>query len=433
MGSARRIAACAVAILAGCSASDAGASKAPLTTQASSWAMYQRTPDRNAVLPGYAIAKPWSYEAGAKINSGLALSGNTLLFTTFAKQVVALDVRSGKELWHADVSNIAMSTPIVAGNTVYVGTGKNGILNRSGNLKLRFQFAGKDVWGVPAGDDVAAFDVRTGAPRWKFHTVGEDMPSALYDRGRLIFANGDWHAYALRADTGQQLWSTDIGGAATMASAVLAGQNVVVAVCADGINKTSSVALDPVTGRIKWQSPYGHCDGAPAYADGKVYVAAVSPGDKKYVGKTVVAALNATTGKPVWVYRQTAPGLWTILASDESAIAGTYSGGIYYQPAPLDDQILAFDGTTGKVRWRFHTAGPVKMSPIISDGRLYAGDTVGVLYTLDARTGAIVEIRPFKKPFGTSPPVLAGNMLLIANGTSVMALPLSGEPPGEAE
>lgn len=437
MGIAHRMAACAAAaVLSGCAASGAGNANAPLHVQAASWAMYQRSPDRNAVLSGYAIPKPWSYDAKAKLNGGLALAGNTLLFTTFSKQLVALDVRSGRELWHANVPNIAMSTPIVAGTTVYVGTGKNGILDRSRNLALRFQYAGKDVWGVPSGDEIDAFDVRTGAPRWKYHTVGEDMPSALYDRGRLIFANGDWHAYALRADTGEKLWSTDVGGAATMASAVLAGNNIVVAVCTDGINKTASLALDPQSGAIRWRSPYGHCDAAPAYGDGKVFVAAVTPAGKKYVGKTVVAALDASTGKPAWVYRHAGAGLWSIVASDESAIAGTYAGRTYYQAAPLDDEMLAFDGASGKLRWRFRTAGPVKMSAVVKDGRLYVGDTVGVLYTLDARTGELIELRPFKKPFSTSPPVIAGNTILIANGTSVMALPLSGEPPaqnGESE
>lgn len=57
--------------------------------------------------------------------------GDTLLFTIFSHKVIALDERNGRELWHARVKNIAMSTPIVAGNTVCIGTGKSGALNRS--------------------------------------------------------------------------------------------------------------------------------------------------------------------------------------------------------------------------------------------------------------------------------------------------------------
>ncbi|HLI97235.1 MAG TPA: PQQ-binding-like beta-propeller repeat protein [Candidatus Baltobacteraceae bacterium] len=387
--------------------------------------MYQHSPDRNAVFGQYAIPKDWSYDAKANVNSGMALVGNTLLFTTFSHQLVALDVRSGRELWQAPVTNIAMSTPIVAGNTVFIGTGANGMLHR--NLMQKIQFRGKDVWGVPDGDEVAAFDLRTGAPRWTYHTVGEDMPSAVYDGGRIIFANGDWHAYALRADNGAQIWSTDVGGASTMASAVTAGKAVIVATCAS-VTDTESIALDPSSGKILWRSQFGNCDAAPAYANGKVFVSDVLPGDSSLQKITSVAALNANTGKPVWTYRAAAQGLWSIVGSDEQAIAGTYADGTYYQPAEMDDQLLAFDADTGKVRWRFHTSGPAKMSPVVMNGRLYIGDTAGMFYTLNARNGDLLEIREFKKPFSTSPPVVAGNKILVVNGTTVNAIPLTGRP-----
>jgi outer membrane protein assembly factor BamB len=410
------------AVLSGCAASSVSAD-APLRPQAVSWATYQHSPDRNAVFTGYSIPKDWSYDAEANVNSGLALAGNTLLFTTFSRKLIALDVRNGRELWESKVGNIAMSTPIVAGNTVYIGTGRNGLLER--NLMQRIQFRGKNVWGVPAGDEIAAFDLGTGKLRWRYQTVGEDMPSAVYDRGRLIFANGDWHAYALRADTGAQLWSTDVGGTSTMANAVMAGNTVIIGVCG---KDTETVALDPVTGKILWRSTWGHCDASPAFGDGKVFVDDVLPGDMRLQKKMVVAALDPRTGKPDWVYRADRQGLWSIVGSDEVAVAGAYARGTLYQAAPLMDEVIAFDGNTGKIRWRFHTSGPSKMSPVIQNGRVYIGDTAGMLYTLDARTGDLLEIREFKAPFSTSPPIVAGNKLLVVNGTSVNAIPLSGRP-----
>jgi outer membrane protein assembly factor BamB len=318
------------AVLAGCGAS-AGVDHTPLHSKTAWWPMYQHSPDRNAVFKSYSIPRDWSYGAKAKINSGLALVGNTLLFTTFSHKLIALDVRNGHRLWQAQVTNVAMSTPIVAGNTVYVGTGKDASLDR--NLFQKLEYFKKDVWGVPGGDEIAAFDLRTGAPRWTFKTVGEDMPSAVYDDGRLIFANGDWHAYALRADNGKALWSTWLPGRSTMASAVMAGKAAIVEVCptSNNVRDTPTVALDASTGKILWMAPYGHCDGAPAYADGKIFVASALPGDSSLQPRTVVAALNARTGKPVWVYRGTTQGLWTIVGSNEVAIAGTYADGTYYQ------------------------------------------------------------------------------------------------------
>jgi outer membrane protein assembly factor BamB len=415
----------AAAALAACAASSAGVS-APQKPQHVSWAMYQHSPHRNAVFQGYSIPHDWSYEAKAKINSGLALVGNTLLFTSFAHRLVALDVRYGRELWHAELRNIAMSTPIVAGNTVYVGTGNNDRLDRTLIQKIRFYK--KDVFGVPGGDEVAAFDLRTGKRRWTFRTVGQNMPSAVYVNERLIFANGDWHAYALRADNGKPLWSTELDGASMMAHAVQAGNAVVFGICAHSIKKSWAVAVHPATGKVLWKSPYGYCDAAPAYADGKIFVASVIPGDMHLLASTSVAALDAKTGKPLWVYRGSRTGVKAAVGSNEGAIAGTYVNGIYYQSAPFTNELFAFDAKTGKIRWRFQTAGPIKMSPVVANGRLYVGDTVGVLYEFDARSGKVLELHDFKQPFTTSPPIVAGNKLLIANGTTVNAIPLSGNP-----
>lgn len=416
----------AVAVmLSGCTASPA-AHGAPLHAQNVSWAMYQHSPDRNAVFDAYVIPRDWSYEAKASINGGLALTGTTLLFTTFAHKLVAIDVRDGHELWHAQLGNIAMTTPIVAGNSVFVGTGKNGVLKR--NLMQRVRFYREEIWGVPEGDDVAAFDLRTGAPQWKFHTVGEDMPSAVYDRGRLIFANGDWHAYALRADNGKPIWSTDVGGVSTMANALVAGNIVVIAICPVGMRDTEAVALDPSNGKILWRAPWGHCDGSPAYGDGKIFAESVTNGDSTLQKKTDVAALDVKTGKPVWIRRGAVQGLWSIVGSDEVAVAGTYASGTYYQPEPLQDQLVAFDAKNGNIRWTFHTSGPAKMSPVVKKGRVYFGDTVGMFYTLDARNGKLLEIREFKQPFTVSPPIILGNRIVVVNGTSVHAIPLAGRP-----
>lgn len=420
----------------GCSGGVAGRDT-PLKPQQPLWAMYQHSADRNAVFERYSAPRTWSYDAAAKINSGLALVGTTVLFTTFSRKLIALDVRDGDELWHANVPHIAMSTPIVAGNSVYIGTGRNGDIDRTlhthftlRNLLLRLRFGKEEIWGVPDGDEIAAFDLRTGALRWIHRTVGEDMPSAVYDHGRLVYANGDSHAYALRADTGKQIWSTDLGGIATMASAVLVKSTVVVGTCGKGDVVNETIALDTSTGKILWRAPYGHCDSAPAYADRKVFVASVVT-QSELQKRTRVAALDAQTGKPLWVYRGSV-GFMTLAGSNEEAIAGTYASGMYYQAEPFTNDIVSFDASTGKVRWRFHTSAPVKMSPVIMNGRLYVGDTVGLLYTLNARNGALLELRAFKKPFTTSPPIIAGNKLIIANSTSVQAIPLSGVSPKNA-
>lgn len=422
-----------LAALAACAprAREMTLSRMPQAPAPGDWTMYQYAPDHNAVFARTGLRTHWSFDAKARINGGLAVVGNTLILDTFGKEVIALDVRTGSPIWHTRVPNIAMSTPVVVNGIAYVGTGANDMLNRA-NPVLRLQFAGKDVWGVPGGDEIVAMNVRDGSVRWRYHTVGEDMPSPVYDRGRVVFANGDWHAYALDARTGKVVWKSDIRGVSTMASATRAGPYIIVAACADGIRDSSMFALNPDTGRVVWESSNGHCDASPAYAEGKIFTADVEPNKIKYVGHTVVAALDPKSGNAIWRYRERSPGVWTTLGSGEAAIAGTYCRGIYYQPAPLNDQLIAFKAASGNVRWIFHTAGPVKMSPVIKDNRVYVGDTVGVFYEIDASTGALLRVTPFKKPFTTSPPVIVGQTIFLVNGESVYAVELGASQTKEA-
>jgi outer membrane protein assembly factor BamB len=388
--------------------------------------MYQYAPHHNAVFERPGFRRHWSFNAKAKINGGLAVVGNTVIVDTFAREVIALDAHTGKPIWRTGgLRNILMSTPVVADGLVFVGSGANDMLNMAWNPFLHVQYIGKAVWGVPGGDEVAALDLKDGSPRWRFRTVGEDMPSPVYDAGRLFFANGDWHAYALDASSGKQLWRRDIGGVSTMASAMVAEGRVIVAVCANGIRKSYTLALNPANGDILWQSPYGHCDAAPTYGEGKIFVPSVQAGKLKYVGRTVVAALHAKTGKALWTYKAPSDGVWTMLASDESAIAGTYDNGTYYQPAPLNDELIAFEASSGKVRWVFHTSGPVKMSPVIRHAHLYFGDTTGVFYDINATNGSLFRATPFKKPFSTSPPVIVGQTMFLANDESVYAVQMN--------
>jgi outer membrane protein assembly factor BamB len=217
-----------------------------------------------------------------------------------------------------------------------------------------------------------------------------------------------------------------------MASAVKAGNLDVVAVCVAGNPNSATIALDPATGKIVWRSPYGWCDAAPAYGDGKVFVSSLTPGSSRLQGRERVAALDAKTGKPVWVFDGQPDGLWSGVASGEAVVAGTYANGVYYQSVPYQDEIIAFDARTGKIRWRFHTLGPSKMSPVVYNGRLYAGDIAGLFYTLDAR-GRLLELRGFKKPFSVAPPIIAGSKILVVNDMSVIAMPLSGKAPEQTD
>jgi outer membrane protein assembly factor BamB len=147
-------------------------------------------------------------------------------------------------------------------------------------------------------------------------------------------------------------------------------------------------------------------------------------GPLEATGTNDVVALDENTGRPIWKYRS-GVGYYTAVGSNERAIAGAFDSGTLYQSIPATSQMMAFDGRTGRVRWATHTSAAVKMSPVIAGGSVFFGDTGGVFYRLDARTGAVRAAVPFDRPYTTSPPIILGANVFVTNTEYLRALPLN--------
>lgn len=382
-----------------------------------SWPMYQYSPSHNAVFakPGFRVT--WVAELGGSINGGLAVVGNAIYVDSFDHYLYALDANTGSIRWRARANNLLMSTPVVANGAVIVGSGHNGFLESDATAQM---------WGRAEGDDVYAFDARSGALLWSKHTVGEDMASPAIRAGDLVFANGDMHAYSLRLSDGAQLWRDSLPGVDTMASTTIAGESAFISVCHNSPHFRQTVAIDVRTGRALWTNPNGSCDASPAVDRGIVLVdgnnedvkSGYDPG-----GHDIIAALDERTGRTLW-QRVSPSGPYTIVASGEHAIAGAAVSGVLYQSIVNRDEVVALDERTGRVLWRAGTAAPVKMSPVITQTHVIFGDTVGLLYTVDRKTGVVLRTSAFKYAFSTSPPVIVGDTLFVANGRYVFAIPL---------
>ncbi len=388
----------------------------------STWPMYQYSPSHNAVFSSEEPAYRWQFSAGAKINGGLAVVGNTLYVESFAPDIVALDRTSGRVLWRRHLPNTAMTTPIVADGLVVVGTGTNDVLVNS---------ADRLVWGVRGGDEIAALDASNGRLRWTFKTIGEDMPSpaltTVGGRDAIVFANGDDHVRALNIETGRLLWSTLVDGVSTMASAAtLGGIAYVLAGPSARMHRIDHVyAVRVSDGHILWSAPYGNADVSPVLDDGRLFVEdaqVVNSGPNNAIND--VYALDLASGRLIWA-RNSGTGYFTNVGTNEEAIAALVDHGTLFQSLPTVRRFAAYDDEQGRPLWSVPTKAAVKMSAVALDGELYVGDTAGVLYTIDEGDGRIRSQRRFPQPFSCSSPVIVGSTLYVANGQSVFAVPLS--------
>lgn len=391
--------------------------------------MYQGRPDHNAVISRGHFSQHWTYEAKERINSGLSVAGDMVYFDTLGGKVVALDIRTGTVRWQADVDNVTMSTPIVSGGSVFIGTGHNGAL---GAHDSNFVYAAGEhrgsltMWGRPEGDHIVAFDANTGEKQWAYRTAGEDMPSPVAIKGNLVFVNGDFNAYALRMHDGSAAWQHDLRGLATMASANQSGDYAIVSTCSGSEYRGATFALHWSTGSVRWRAAAGDCDSAPTVAANQIFVSGVDGNRVSYGfgAHGTVQSLDVGTGRILWRYVSREAGPYTKIGSNERAIAGCYADGTYLQAFPTIDKFVAFDAKTGRVRWEMRSAGPIKMSAVVRGGRVYVGDTVGLFYTLELATGKILKVDMFDAPFSVSPPVIVGDTLLVVSGTKVYAVPL---------
>jgi len=381
------------------------------------WPMYQRDATHNAVFGGPKLNANWQSPLGDRINAGFALDGDTLYAASFDHKLYALEAATGKIRWSAVTDDVLMSTPVLAKGLIIVGTGQNGFLKPLD--------PSSQVWGRPQGNDVLAYSL-DGKLVWKFHTAGENMPSPAIANDTVVFGNGDAHAYALDLATGKLKWQTALAGAVTMASTAIDGGVAFISSCHNAPYYCETRALDLRDGHTLWTNPNGGSDCAPTVAAGLVFVNSNRNDETRFHtgGVDIVAAIDEHTGETRWTY-EGEPGPYTFPVTNERQIAGTFADGVLYQSIGSASRMIAFEARTGKVLWNLRTWANVKMSPVIAGGRVYFGDTGGILYNVDQQTGEVIHTSSFLQPFSAAPPLIAGDTIFFAAGPVVVAMPVA--------
>jgi outer membrane protein assembly factor BamB len=223
----------------------------------------------------------WRFRAGA-VESSPLLRGKTLYFGSWDRRLYAVDIRRGKLRWSYRADDEVNTSPAYAGGSVFFGTD---------------------------GGRVHAVWVKTGKRRWRNSSYSRfgrreyfyASPTIAY--GRVYIGNTDGTVYAYGASSGRMLWASRAGSYVYTAAAVWKRKVYV------GTYDGKVIAFDAATGDRVWtkEAPAA-IHGAPTVLSGLVYFSTCGncgQRGKRFArrGPSLTFALDARNGRRVWSFR----------------------------------------------------------------------------------------------------------------------------------
>jgi outer membrane protein assembly factor BamB len=324
------------------------------------------------------------------------------------------DVATGQNVvWKTPLDGIAVSSPIVWGDRVFLSTAVSGDPKQG----IRTGLYG-DV--EPVTDDskhtwrLLSLDKRTGkvlwdrvahegVPRTKRHPKSSQAsPTPVTDGKHVVVSFGSEGLYAFDF-SGEQLWKQDLGVLNAgwffdpdyewgVGSSPIIYKNLVIVQC--DIQKNSYIAaFDVDTGKPVWRTER---DEIPSWATPTVIEA-------NGTTELVTQATNFTrgydplTGKELWrLSGNSEVTIPTPIAGPGFAIVTNGYRGVQpiiaIKPGATGDITLTGDQTSSAhIAWSTKRGGPYIPTPVIYQNQLYIVQTNGVLATYDVVTGKQID------------------------------------------
>jgi outer membrane protein assembly factor BamB len=320
----------------------------------------------------------WSDSFGVPIHATPTVSGSHVwVGTAVSSRMIKLDANTGNVLCQVslgpgiDDASPVVATPPGGATTLFVGVQDNGAVQ--GPMMAINDSTCQVEWQKTPYPQFSG--------TWSPDSYGVNANGVPL----VIFGSGDpdCAVYALNALSGDTLWRVQsiVGGLNDFGAGTVIsppGRNNI----ADGMAYVPGkdrilYAIDLTTGQLKWTFDYGAATGANH--DGGRSAPAL-------VGKTLVfgtpvgvAAVDAVTGKQIWLSENAGPPDTEILSSP--LITGP-AGSQVVVYGDLNGKIEVLSLATGAVLYTYQTKGYVISSAADSAGNLIIGSSDGFLYDL---------------------------------------------------
>ncbi len=353
------------------------------------------TPTENvlwsAKLPGWGTSSPVVYGNRVFVTSQTEKDGKKSLF------LLCYNRENGQELWRHDFglgvdqrthekSNLAVNTPAVTEDAVYVAYGNADIARYSHNGEL--------IW-------VRRYMTDFGDPKmaWGYAVsplVVDDSVIFSWDHHR-----GPCFLIGLDKSTGEIAWKKERPIGTAHATPLYVEHHGQQEILVPGKNRLT--AFDAKTHERAWE--YGEGEGpfngeiisSPVYADGVVF-------------------LQLWRQSPIHAIRLRGDGLlpeplWTSKSPGPVEPSPLYYDGLLY--VLLDNGVLTcLDGKTGVEQYRERLGGNCNSSPVASEGKIYLSNNDGKTFVVRAgRQFELLATNDLGERI-TATPAITGNALL---------------------
>jgi outer membrane protein assembly factor BamB len=340
-------------------------------------------------LPGWGTSSPVVHGDRAFVTSHLKEMKSLL--------TLCVDRRTGRELWRHDFgfgvdqrthqkSNLAVNTPAVTDDAVYVAFGNADI--------ARYSHDGKPVW-------VKRYLPHFGDPKMAW---GYGVSPVVLDDSVLFPWNhhkGPCFLLGLDRQTGEFCWKKDRPIGTAHATPLLVEHHGQKDILVPGQNRLT--AFDARTHAELWrygegEGPYnGEIISSPVYGDGMVFLQLWRE------SKIHAIRLTGNRQRPETVWVSKGPG------PVESSLL--YYRGLVY--AWMDNGVLVcLDGKTGAEQYRHRLGVASNSSPVASDGHIYLSDNDGNTFVVRAgREFRLQATNPLGERISASP-AITGHCLI---------------------
>ena len=306
-----------------------------------SWTTFRGNSNHDGVAPvntsksNGLLHLAWTFCTRASIFSSPIVQNGVVYIASTDTTLSALDIQSGRMLWHIQADDAFFGTPILVNNTLYIAS-LSGVIYAinapDGFVRWHTQVdtPGAKAWSSPAvangqlvigvastlsenpqkSGQVLAYDIKTGKMRWRAYieqggkTGGGVWSSPVIDAAsNTVFVgtgDPDDGVEALNLKTGHVQWhwrsvvqdvgDTDVGAGPLLYRDSKQQLRIVV-----GGKNGNVYTLDAKTGHPLWQTHIGqHVFSSPAYTHGMIYAVGLTG------RQSTVWELNAQTGATRW-------------------------------------------------------------------------------------------------------------------------------------